>query len=164
MGLSESQKALLILDIFRAHRTTEVQQNLSESHILLVFVPANCTDRLQPLDLSVNKPFKNELRQHFVEWYSSSVAKELKSGKSVNDINIGFQMSVVKPLSANWFISAYDYIHSSPDIICNGFRAAGIFHILNMVLIISLSYLLQHHAISRKIKFRKYSKGGMTLL
>ena len=63
----------------------------------------------------------------------SCVAKELKSGKSVNDINIGLQMSVIKPMSANWFISAYDYIHFSRDIICNGFRAAGIFHILNMV-------------------------------
>ena len=130
LGLSERQKALLILDVFQAHRTTEVQQKLSESNIL---VSANCTDRLQPRNLSVNKTFKNEMRKYFVEWYSSCVAKELKSGKSVNDINIGLQMSVINPLSANWFVSAYDYIHSSPDIICNGFRAAGLFHILNMV-------------------------------
>ena len=71
---------------------------------------------LQPLDLSVDKPLKNEMRKRFVEWYSSCVAKELKSGKSVNDINIGLQMSLVKPLSANWFISAFDYIRSSPDM------------------------------------------------
>ena len=72
------------------------------------------------------------MRKRFVEWYSSCVAKELKCGKSVNDINIGLQISLVKPLSANWFISAFDYISSSPDIICNGFKAAGIFGILNM--------------------------------
>ena len=132
LGLPEQQKALLILDVFRAHHTTEVQQKLSESNILVVFVPPNCTDMLQPLDLSVNKPLKNEMRKRFVEWYSSCVAKELKSGKSVNDINIGLQMSLVKPLSANWFVSAFDYIRSSPDIICNGFKAAGIFGILNM--------------------------------
>ena len=42
-------------------------------------------------------------------------------------------MPVIKAMNANWFISACGYIHSSPDIICNGFRAAGIFHILNMV-------------------------------
>ena len=71
---------------------------------------------LQPLDLSVDKSLKNEMRKRFVEWYSSCVAKELKSGKSVNDINIGLQMSLVKPLSANWFISAFDYIRSSPDM------------------------------------------------
>ena len=73
------------------------------------------------------------MRKHSVEWYSSCVAKELKSGKSVNDINIGLQMSVVKPLSANWFISAFYYIHSCHDILCNGFKAAGILGIPNMV-------------------------------
>ena len=114
LGLPERQKALLILDVFRAHHTTEVQQKLCESNILVVFVPANCTDKLQPLDLSVNKSFKNEMRKNFVEWYSSCVAKELKSGKSVNYINIGLQMSAIRPLSANWFISAYDYYSFLP--------------------------------------------------
>ena len=42
LGLPPTQKALLILDVFRAHCTTAVQQKLSESNILVVFVPANC--------------------------------------------------------------------------------------------------------------------------
>ena len=114
LGLPEHQKALLILDMFRAHCTAEVQQKLSQSNIMVVFVPANCKDMLQPLNITVHKPLKKEMRKKFVEWYSSCVAKKLKSGKSINDINLGLIMSVVKPLSANWFI------------ICNGFRAAGI--------------------------------------
>ena len=46
----------------------------------------------------MNKPFK---KKRFVKWYSNCVTEELKSGKSVNDINIAPQMSVVKPLSAS---------------------------------------------------------------
>ena len=36
------------------------------------------------------------------------------------------RMSVVKELSSRWILSAYDYIHCSPDIIRNGFQKAGI--------------------------------------
>ena len=36
------------------------------------------------------------------------------------------RMSIVKELSSRWILSAYDYICSSPDIVRNGFRKAGI--------------------------------------
>ena len=38
-----------------------------------------------------------------------------------------------KLLSANRFIGASEYVRSSPDIIRNGFKSAGIFGILNMI-------------------------------
>ena len=79
---------------------------------------------MQPLDLSVNKPIKNQMK-----WHSKKVADELESGSVLVKLR---QMSVVKPLSANWFIGAFDYIKNSPDIIINGFKAAGILDILNM--------------------------------
>ena len=79
------------------------------------------------------RPIKNEMRKMFVKWYSKSVTEELDSGKPVNQDQVGLQMSIIKPLSANWFISAFDYIRTSPDIIINGFEAAGIVNILNMI-------------------------------
>ena len=36
------------------------------------------------------------------------------------------RMSTVKELSSKWIMSAYDYMNSSPQIVCNGFRRAGI--------------------------------------
>ena len=82
-----------------------------------------CTDLLQPLDLSVNKPAKDFLRRQFQSWYSEQVLENLKHEKSeVVDV----RMSVVKPLSANWMIKLYDYMKSNPTIISNGFAAAGI--------------------------------------
>ena len=35
-------------------------------------------------------------------------------------------MSIVKELSSRWIFVSLDYIRSSPDIVCNGFRKAGI--------------------------------------
>ena len=53
---------------------------VEESCILYVVIPANCTDKLQPLDLSVNKPAKDFLRKKFQEWYGDIVCKQLESG------------------------------------------------------------------------------------
>ena len=38
-------------------------------------LPPNTTDKLQPLDISVNKPAKEFLRLKFQEWYAAQVAE-----------------------------------------------------------------------------------------
>ena len=35
-------------------------------------------------------------------------------------------MHIMKPLGAQWLIEFSSYMDANPDIICNGFRAAGI--------------------------------------
>jgi len=40
-------------------------KKLEDNNILYVTMPNNCTDRLQPLDLSVNKPAKDFLQSKF---------------------------------------------------------------------------------------------------
>ena len=67
-GLPASQKALLILDVFRAHRTEDVLDELRSSGFVLEFVPANCTGELQPLDVSTNQPYKAQLKNAFTDW------------------------------------------------------------------------------------------------
>ena len=41
---------------------------LEENNVHVVSIPANCTDRLQPMDLSVNKSVKEFMRTKFREW------------------------------------------------------------------------------------------------
>ena len=120
------QAALVIYDVFKGHMGEEVQSLLEDNKIFYVTVPNNCTDILQPLDLSVNKPFKDKLRKGFSEWYAEEVTKQIENGTGVDCVNVDMRMSVIKELSSRWIMSAYDHIRSSPDIICNGFRKAGI--------------------------------------
>lgn len=87
-------------------------------------MPANCTDRLQPLDVSVNKSAKEYLRRQFQQWYSDQVCNQLNKKESVNPVSL--QMAVVKPLGAKWLIGLYEYFKSKPDIIINGFKEAGL--------------------------------------
>ena len=120
------QAALVIYDVFKGHMGEAVQSLLEDNRIFHVTVPNNCTDLLQPLDLSVNKPFKDKLRKGFSEWYAQEVAKQLANDTQIDCIHVDMRMSVVKELSSKWIVSAYDYIRSSPEIIRNGFKKAGI--------------------------------------
>lgn len=58
---SPHQPALLIMDKFRGQMTAPVQENLEDNKILVVVVCAGTTDKLQPLDLTVNKAAKDFL-------------------------------------------------------------------------------------------------------
>ena len=71
--------ALLILDNFKGHSTDAVINLLEANNIHTCFLPANCTDLLQPMDLSVNKPVKDFLRNKFENWYADKIASEVNS-------------------------------------------------------------------------------------
>lgn len=53
---------LLALDIAKFHCTEPVLQTLRDNDIIPSIIPAGCTGLVQPLDVSVNKPFKDLLR------------------------------------------------------------------------------------------------------
>ena len=62
LKLSSGYPALVIFDVFKGQCVESIFKKLEENNILYVLVPANCTDKLQPLDLSVNKPAKDYLK------------------------------------------------------------------------------------------------------
>lgn len=70
-------------------------------------IPANTTDRLQLLDIIINKPAKNFLRNQFQEWYADQVCQQLKGDKAVQPVDL--KLSVMKSLSAKWMIKLYDH-------------------------------------------------------
>jgi hypothetical protein len=55
LKLPPGQAALAPFDVFKGQQTEEVAALLEDNHIVAVPIPANCTDRLQLMDLSINK-------------------------------------------------------------------------------------------------------------
>ena len=78
------------------------------------------------MDLLINKPIKGRLKNSFQTWYASQIEKQIREDPDSPITPVNFRLSTIKPLHAQWLIDAYDYIKSRPQIVINGFKAAGI--------------------------------------
>ena len=100
---------------------------LDDNNIYYVIVPLNCTDKLQPLDVSINNPAKEYLRSKFQSWYASKITSQLRAGTSSSALQpVPMQLSIMKPIGAKWMMDLYDYIKSKPELVINGFRNVGV--------------------------------------
>ena len=117
--------ALVVFDRFKGQCTPRILSLLSNNNIHVAVVPGNCTDRLQPLDISINKPAKEFLRSKFQEWYSEKIRDSMESKKNPAEV-VDLKLSIVKPLGAQWLIELYNYMLQKPEFVINGFRGAGI--------------------------------------
>lgn len=70
------------MDSFTGQKTQKVLETLEENNIMVVFVPGGTTDRLQPLDLSVNQTAKDFMREKFQQWHAKEVEKSLPADLS----------------------------------------------------------------------------------
>jgi len=126
LKLSADHPALAIFDVFKGQWTEEVLQILEDNNVERVCIPANCTDWLQPLDVSVNKPAKEFLREKFQDWYASQIIDQFD--KDMQQVDM--RLSIMKPLGARWLIDLYNHICANPTFIVNGFAKVGILDIL----------------------------------
>ena len=87
-------------------------------------------DRLQPMDVSVNKPAKAFLRKKFQEWYTQEISKQLDGSAEVAPFDL--RLCIVKPLGARWMMQLYDHMKPDPSLVANGFKGAGITDFLKL--------------------------------
>ena len=129
LKLPDDYPALLIFDNFKAQCTSDILTLLDDNYINVTLVPANCTDRLQPLDLSVNKAAKEYLREEFQTWYAKQISQQVQGDSEKKPVDL--RLTAVKSLGAKWLEGLYDYLKAKPEIIKNGFKEAGITSCLN---------------------------------
>ena len=67
LDLPTTFPALALFDAFKGQTTESVYKLMESNAIYAVSIPANCTDRLQPMDLSVNRSIKEFLKKQC--WY-----------------------------------------------------------------------------------------------
>ena len=66
--LPSGKKGLLLMDGHSSHIDPKVLESIKKLNYDAVFFPSNCTGRLQPLDIGVNKVFKNYYTTKWENW------------------------------------------------------------------------------------------------
>lgn len=107
--------ALLVLDSFKGHLVDSVKTTLADMRTDLAIIPGGLTSVLQPLDVCVNKPFKDNVRKLYMEWMCAGDHSLTPTGR------------IKRPsleLVCEWICAAWDMI--SPDVILKSFKKTGI--------------------------------------
>ena len=114
------KRSLLVWDMFSAHLKETVKSAFQKERTDMAVIPGGLTSQLQPLDVCLNKPFKDRIRQMWSDWICSDAVTKTKSGLPQKpDIT----------LVARWVKDAWDSIPS--EMVQKSFRKCGISNALD---------------------------------
>ena len=86
--MDATQPALVLFENFPWPVYREDSFKTRGISVCVVIIPANCTDHLQPLDLSVNKAAKDFLCTQFINWYADQICSQLQLGVNRTQLNL----------------------------------------------------------------------------
>ncbi|XP_077484191.1 zwilch kinetochore protein isoform X3 [Amblyomma americanum] len=114
-GAMLARRSLLVLDSFRGHLTGRVRERLRGIRTDMAVIPGGFTGMLQPLDVSVNRPFKVEFRRQYSEMMANGNHDETPTGR--------LKRAVLATV-LGWILSAWNFV--STDIVTRSFKVTGI--------------------------------------
>lgn len=105
------KKSLLVFDAMTAHKEPSVQKQINAVGAHIAVIPGGLTCKLQPLDVSVNHPFKTFVREEWDKWMTSGEHTYTPAGR---------QRRATYVEVCNWVIAAWKKVKVST--ILNGFK------------------------------------------
>nr|BAV58298.1 hypothetical protein [Ulva partita] len=126
LGLPENQKVLYIIDCWPVHISASFQQWMRDEYswILVLYIPPNCTSKLQPQDKFYQKPFKAAVMLAFCAYQ----VKRYEQAKALDDYSLlnDFSMSTLKTMMPEWLYAGWSRIKRDPDMVKRGWDACGL--------------------------------------
>jgi len=107
-----------------------------ENTIYVCLLPPNTTDKLQPMDLSVNNPAKDFLRGKFHEWYSDQIWQQIDPFVDIEKEQlqpIDLSLPALQELGVKWLVEIARYISDNPCFIVRGLHRSGISKVLDNI-------------------------------
>jgi hypothetical protein len=135
-NLSDKQgNVMLIIDCWSMH-VHKLRKEIEKKYkfIKLVFVPANCTSKLQPCDVVVNGPLKREFKAECVKWMCEKALEAIRDGKSPTQLGqfANTSLKVMKPKLVEWLYKSWTLLKSKVDMLRNGWDKCGLTKALTM--------------------------------
>jgi len=59
---------LLYLDSYKCHMMSSVVNKIEDMGVQVEHIPGGCTSLIQPVDVGINKPFKDRIKNYWEEW------------------------------------------------------------------------------------------------
>ena len=116
-------RSFLTLDAFSAHHTDPVKEEMFANSTDPVKVPEGCTSKSQPLDVSINRPFKLVLGECW-EKYVLSIIDTL-SPDMISDPTYKLPAPSRQHI-VDWVLEGYNYLLLKKDVIKKSFDVCGI--------------------------------------
>lgn len=114
-GFFRQSKSLLVLDSMRAHISDVTKERIRSTGSIPAVIPGGLTKILQPLDISVNKCFKTEMRKLWEAWMSDGEKSYTATGR---------MRRASYQIVCQWVKDAWSAV--PPSIIISGFIKAEI--------------------------------------
>jgi len=114
---------ILVLDVWSVHKSEEFRLFLRTHHprIHLVFVPANCTSKLQVADVALQRPFKHAITRRFNEWAVRQIQEQIHADNVIGLAAL-LKMSIIKPLALQWCIDSWTVLKERRELITDAWQ------------------------------------------
>ena len=121
--LHADAKIILVLDVWAVHKSEEFRLFLRMQHprIHLVFVPANCTSKLQVADVALQRPLKHGITSRFNEWAAQQIKLQIQK-ENIVGLNESFKMGTIKPLVLQWCVESWSALKDRKQLILDGWH------------------------------------------
>ena len=99
------KKACLVYDMFKTYLMDSIKNKLKRGNADVAIIPGVLTSQLQPLDVSINKPFKEKVRMLWSDWMAGSADHALARGGRLKKPSI--------TLLCQWVVKTWNEIDSA---------------------------------------------------
>ncbi|CAB4439968.1 unnamed protein product [Rhizophagus irregularis] len=107
--------SMMVYDSFRGHLEDSIKEKFKENNVNLAVIPGGLTSICQPLDVAINKPFKDHLRQEWHQWMSNGGAGFTNAGN--------LRRATISDM-CGWVKRSWENL--SEEIIIRSFKKCGI--------------------------------------
>jgi hypothetical protein len=104
LDLPNNQKMVWFIDCWNVHCSSKFQDWMKEKYpnICLLFVPTNCTSKLQPCDVILHWHLKCAFASYFKTWSTSNIYVQLEANTLINKIDLQMDLPTLCEMVFIW--------------------------------------------------------------